>query len=53
VLVRGGIIADEVGYGKTAITLGIFPSFFLISFFKQTKKILLVEFHEILIVPPK
>ena len=26
VLVRGGIIADEVGYGKTAITLGLIDS---------------------------
>ncbi|KAL7565128.1 hypothetical protein ACA910_021509 [Epithemia clementina (nom. ined.)] len=26
VLVRGGIIADEVGYGKTAITLGLVDS---------------------------
>ena len=23
VLVRGGIVADEVGYGKTVITLGL------------------------------
>ena len=30
VIIRGGIVADQVGYGKTAITLGMPCSAFLL-----------------------